>query len=354
MARPPITHTSCFCFAAHGDLCVYDPQVSAPCPPADLVQRFTRDLGDWAGGKGGSIGLAVSGGPDSLALLMLAAAALPNRVEAATVDHGLRRESGREAALVARVTANIGVAHAVLEPGWDVPPARNVPAAARAARYQALQIWAAERKLACILTAHHLDDQAETLLMRLGRGSGLSGLAGVRRATTFSTPGGTVRIVRPLLEWRKAELQELVAAAGVAAVEDPTNDDEGLDRTHVRRWLATAPQLDPLRIAAAAANLADADAALEWTADTFFRERAADGGAPAEILTLAADDLPHELQRRLLLRALSSFTDGRALPGPKVETLLASLRAGRPATLAGVRVRPGPPWQFAPAPPRRH
>jgi len=325
--------------------------MALPLPSADLVARFTRDLHAIADVGSSPIGVAVSGGPDSLALLLLAAAGMPGRVEAATVDHGLRPGSASEAAMVADLAARIGVPHAILTPGWKQPPASNLSAAARAARYDALGDWAAERRLACIVTAHHLDDQAETLVMRLGRGSGLPGLAGVRPVTNYSAPHGKTLLVRPLLGWRKAHLCDIVDACGLIAVDDPTNADDRLDRTHARRLLAETPSLDPARLAACASHLADADTALEWATDKLFEERSrqsADGS-----LCLSALDLPRELQRRLVLRALVLFSDERAIPGPKVETLIESLRGGRPATLAGARVRPGPPWQFELAPPRR-
>jgi tRNA(Ile)-lysidine synthase len=316
-----------------------------------LVERFRRDLHATADLAGTRLGVAVSGGPDSLALLLLAAAALPDRVEAATVDHGLRAESAGEAAMVAEVSSRLCVPHRVLAPGWSERPTSNLAARARAARYDALCDWAGERRLTFIATAHHLDDQAETLLMRIARGAGLSGLAGVRPLTDYVGTTASAILVRPLLGWRKMELRNIVDACGLAAVEDPTNEDDRLDRTAVRRLLAEATQLDPSRLAACAAHLADADAALSWTADRLFEERNAahaDGS-----VTLNACGLPHELQRRLLLRTLFLFTDDRGIRGQKIENLLQSLRAGRPATLAGVRAEPGPPWRFKLAPPRR-
>src|SRR4029453_9952730 len=101
----------------------------------------------------------------------------PGLVEAATVDHRLRADSGGDGAMVADVCAGLGVAHEMLPLSWDAPAA-NVQARARVERYRALGEWAAGRELEAVATAHHLDDQAETLVMRLARGAGVAGLAG--------------------------------------------------------------------------------------------------------------------------------------------------------------------------------
>ena len=138
-------------------------------PDLELTARFAADLAALWAGKG-KLGLAVSGGPDSLALLLLARAALPGRVEAATVDHGLRPESADEAVMVAAVCARLGVPHRTL--AVDVAQG-NIQAQARAARYAALAVWMGEQGIEALATAHHADDQAETLLLRLNRGSGV-------------------------------------------------------------------------------------------------------------------------------------------------------------------------------------
>lgn len=313
-----------------------------PAPDAALVARFRADLQKLTGGRPERLGVAVSGGPDSLALLLLAAAAYPGRVDAATVDHGLRADGAQEARLVAEVCARLAVPHEILAPDWDEPPAGNLSARAREARYGALWSWSARDGTRWLATAHHLDDQAETLLMRLARGSGVAGLAGVREARHG--------LVRPLLSWRKAELVALVGAAGLEAVEDPTNDSEALDRTHARRLLAAADWLDPARLAAASANLADAEEALAWTMERVWEAR---GRVAEDKVTVDPRDLPRELQRRLLLRAIGQFAYEGAVPGPKLMNLLDALLAGRTATLAGVKVEPGDTWRLSFAPPRR-
>ncbi|WP_166038540.1 tRNA lysidine(34) synthetase TilS [Sphingosinicella sp. YJ22] len=320
-------------------------------PDPALVARFKVDLQGLTQGRPEKLGVAVSGGPDSLALLLLAAAAYPGAVVAATVDHGLREESAGEARFVARICDDLGVPHAVLAPGWSEAPASNVPALARRARYEALRAWSGRAGCEWIATAHHVDDQAETLLMRLARGSGVAGLAGVRAVNAWPATKSDV-VVRPLLGWRKAELVAIVEAAGLQAVVDPTNDDDRLDRTHARRLLDSAPWLNPVRIAASATNLLDAEEALAWTTERVVEARLRRAEDQA-CVTIDARDLPRELQRRLLRCALANFTDETAVPGPKLMTLLDTLLDGRPATLAGVKAEPGDTWRLTLAPPRR-
>ena len=165
----------------------------------------------------------------------MAAAALPERVEAATVDHGLRPESADEARDVAEICSALGVPHEILtvtvEPG-------NLQSAARSARYAALAGWMERRNLTALATAHHADDQAETLLMRLNRASGVAGLAGVRARGLV--PGTELPLLRPLLGWRRTELGAIVAAAGVVPAQDPSNSNDRFDRVRLRKELAAA------------------------------------------------------------------------------------------------------------------
>ena len=231
---------------------------AAGSPPPELVARFKQALERlWTGP--GKLGLAVSGGPDSLALLLLAEAAVPGQFEVATVDHGLRPASAEECALVARICAERGIPCSVLKVSVEVG---NVQAEARASRYEALLGWANERDILAVATAHHIDDQAETLLMRLNRGSGVSGLAGVR---AWQPMGNWIpEPIRPLLQFRKSELANLINRAGLKAVEDPSNADERFDRARIRQAMAENGWLNPVAIARSAQHLADADEAIEW------------------------------------------------------------------------------------------
>jgi len=314
-------------------------------PAAAATQRFAADL-DALAPADRRIGLAVSGGPDSLALLLLAAAARPGRVEAATVDHGLRPESASEAAMVAGLCAGLGVPHRTLPADWPEPPSANVQAAARAMRYRLLNEWAIERGLAAVATGHHADDQAETLLMRMLRGAGVGGLGGTRVSRPLSEE---VLLIRPLLGWRKAELMGLTSDAGIEPVDDPSNRDPRHDRSRIRQWLAQSDWADPARFAASASAIRDADEALDWALAPLIGSRISqDDGA----LVIEPFDLPRELKRRLLLAAFAEL--GTPSPrGPELMHAMDSLERGETVTLSGLKLAGGEKWRLSWAPPRR-
>lgn len=314
-------------------------------PDSALVRRFTAEL-DVLVAPGARLGVAVSGGPDSLALLLLAAAARPDLVEAATVDHSLRPESRSEAEMVGSVCARAAVPHTILKLDWTSAPDRNLQARAREARYRRLGQWALERGLAAVATAHHLEDQAETLLMRLARGAGIGGLGSVRKSRPLVKG---VRLIRPLLAWRKAELAELVADAGLEPIDDPSNRDPRHDRVRMREWLKRADWADPERLAASAAWLNEADEALEWALAPLVETRISSDGASRVV---DPSGLPRELQRRLLLAAFAEL--GAPGPrGPELSRALDKLRKGGTTTLAGLRLEGGAEWRLGRAPPRR-
>ncbi|MFN3370407.1 MAG: tRNA lysidine(34) synthetase TilS [Sphingomonadaceae bacterium] len=300
-----------------------------PLSPAALAARVAALAGRDLGTKT-RIALAVSGGADSLALLWLAAGAFPGRVTALGVDHRLRPEAADELAGAACAAASLGVPWVTIP--LDAPPGpANLQAQARAARYAALAGWCRAHETPLLLTAHHRDDQAETILMRLMRGSGLSGLAGIRERVEIDG----VLVLRPLLPHARAELAGIVNQAGWAAAQDPSNRDPRHDRTRVRALLAREPMLDPARLAASAAHLADAEAALDWAAERAWASRARRYG---DAILVDPEGLPAELRRRLLLRAFAELgADGP--DGPALARLQAALEAGRTATLAGIAAR---------------
>jgi tRNA(Ile)-lysidine synthase len=218
-----------------------------------LFQATARLIGRAVSGED-RFGLAVSGGADSMALLALAHRCWPGQIEAATVDHGLRPAAHEEAQMVADWCALHGVPHATLKPAG--PISGSLQAQARAARYTLLEQWCVERGLDWLLTAHHADDQLETLLLRLGRGSGVGGLASVRARRGS--------ILRPMLGMRRAELRAWCDAEDVPFFDDPSNADERFDRARLRGRLAGLDLIDPARLERSVEALAQADAALDW------------------------------------------------------------------------------------------
>jgi tRNA(Ile)-lysidine synthase len=319
-------------------------------PDASFVERFRADL-DALIEPSGRIGLAVSGGPDSLALLLLAAAARPGMVEAATVDHGLRPGSRAEAETVAALCERLGVPHAILAVEWDLPPASAIQEQARAVRYGALAGWLGELGLTAMLTAHHLDDQVETLVMRLNRGSGVRGLGAMR--PNGPLPGyPELRLLRPLLGWRRAELEKICAVAQLSPAIDPSNQDERHERVRVRRALADQDWLDPEALARSARNIAAADEALDWAADREWFEFVE---ANDDRIIYRASTAPVEIIRRVVARVIAELGcegDPDELRGRELDRLIDDLQNCNSTTLRGVRCQGGLDWTFSPAPSR--
>ncbi len=357
------------------------------------AQRAKGLFADWKGAP--AIVLAVSGGPDSIALMWLAARwrrALTRgpRLIAVTVDHGLRAEAAREAREVKRLARTLDLPHRTMR--WTgAKPKSGLPAAAREARYRLLARAARKNGATHILTAHTRDDQAETLLMRLLRGSGIAGLAAMAPVTEREG----VLLARPFLNVSKSQLIATLRKAKVAFADDPTNRDTSFTRPRIR---AVMPVLaaeggDARNLARLASRLARANAAIEKMVDGAERylalgdrRAASPPGTTAKAFAANAFDarpldaktfdaktfdarvfaaMPEEIRLRLLLRAIDRFGhEGPAELG-KVEALLSALdramaepspkrRPQLKQTLAGAlvsliddRIR------VAPAPPRR-
>lgn len=320
-----------------------------PTPDSAAVRRFAADL-DRLVPKGAKLGLAVSGGPDSLALLLLTSAARPGNIEAASVDHALREGSRAEAEMVAEICNQLEVPHAILAAEWKRKPQTAIQERARAERYRLLARWLAERGLDDLLVAHHLDDQAETFLMRLNRGAGARGLAGMRPIAVI--PGARARLVRPLLSWRRAELANICADAGITQADDPSNTDEQFERVRLRNALSGSDWLDLAAVARSASHLAAADVALHWATDREWDEQVSrhDRGI------VYRPRAPFELRRRIVRRAVAALArEGQANPlrGRELDRLVGILSSGGTATLRGVLCSGGDEWRFSPAPVRR-
>lgn len=302
-------------------------------PVTSVSERFLQGLKDAANAP---LGLAVSGGGDSMAMLHLAVTA-GLRVQAVTVDHGLRAESAAEAAMVGRVCAGLGVTHTVLRwQGWDGKG--NLQDHARRARRRLIAGWAGQVGLSAVALAHTQDDLAETFLMRLARGAGLDGLAAMQ---PHWAEAGVVWH-RPLLTVARDELRSVLRTAGAAWVDDPSNDLDRFDRVKARKAL---PLLAPLglsapRLAEVAQHLADTRAAMESTTDAAAQKLLQVQGGLVRI-GAGLSDLPAEVQRRLLLRVLLWVAPADYGPrGPAMVRLRQAVLAQRAATLAGCRFVP--------------
>ncbi|UAB77942.1 tRNA lysidine(34) synthetase TilS [Erythrobacter sp. SCSIO 43205] len=308
------------------------------------------------------MGLAVSGGPDSLALLVLAAIALPGEIAVMSVDHSLRKEAEAEVALVESVCAALNVP---FTPAKVHVGGGNLQAKAREARYTALGDWAIEQSLGAVATAHHMDDAAETLLMRLARGSGLAGLAGVRAFA--HVPGyEDVPLVRPLLDFRKAELECVVEACGITPVRDPSNEDSNFERVRVRRHIAEHEWLAPEALARSAQHLAEGWRALEWYAqidweEMVTREDTDDAGFRGAPQYRYFCNVPRAIQVETVCRIVSEL--GGRVTRSEAGVAADRLWRGENASLGGVLARPGVEkvakvgvemrvWRFSSEPPR--
>jgi tRNA(Ile)-lysidine synthase len=299
-----------------------------PVTDAEAAELF-RDLEDAA-----ALVLAISGGPDSTALLFLAARwrqALSHgpKLLAVTIDHGIRAEAKREAARVKAFARSLGVIHRTLRWSGETPRSR-LQERARKARYELLAREAKRVGAPFILTAHTLDDQAETVLFRLARGSGLAGLAGMSRVT--GVPVATdakppVLIVRPFLEVPKARLIATVREAGVPFSDDPSNRDPRFARARLRQLgpLLADEGLDAGGLARFSARARRADAALAWAAAQASARLVQVGEDCTAIDAQLFAELPTELRLRVLERSISRHATEGLVELGKLEALLEEL-----------------------------
>jgi tRNA(Ile)-lysidine synthase len=282
------------------------------------------------------------------------------RLVAVTVDHGLRTGAAREARDVKRLAKSLDLEHRTLR--WrGTKPRTGLPAAAREARYALLAKAARASGAGHVMTAHTRDDQAETLLMRLLRGSGIAGLAAMARESERDG----VLLARPLLEISKAQLLATLAKAGIGFADDPTNRDLAFTRPRLRALMPALAEEggDARNLARLASRLARANAAVDVLADgaeryLMLRDRAAaHDGFDAQ----AFAGLPEEIRLRILMRAIDRCAHEGSAELGKVEALLTALDramgqgegrlkltlAGAAVTLARGRIH------VEPAPPRR-
>jgi tRNA(Ile)-lysidine synthase len=287
-------------------------------------------------------GVAVSGGPDSMALTWLMANVLPENMAAATVDHGFRTSAADEARMVAGYCAHEHIDHQILRP--PTPITGSLQAAARAERYRLLELWRQDQQLDFVLTAHHADDQLETILMRLNRSSGVAGLAGVRRRN------GTV--VRPLLNWRRAELLSIALEQDIPFIDDPSNADHRFDRARLRHALTGQNLIDAEAVSRSAGHLADAEDALEWSVD----QALASWPAPHSPFTIRDEGYPDEIFRRIIIRRLRHFQPELDIRAATLDTLISGMRSRTRVMVGDLLIDPVPMedaiWRISFAPRR--
>lgn len=311
-----------------------------------------------------TLGLAVSGGSDSTALLHLAADWARSRgrtIEAATVDHGLRPEATEEAEGVAAVCETLSVPHAILTWRRERSGAHGPgQAEARRARHALLAGWAFARGAGIVALGHTRDDRIETFLMRSRQGSGWHGLAGpMPLAPSPVWPEGRgIELARPLLAFGRDELREVLRGRNIGWVEDPSNEAERYERVRTRRAAALMDTESLARIVRIMGAAAEARAAAAATAREAL-ESCEQGETEATVKLAAIEALPDAARVRLVEALVMAAGAAETLPRREaLERIAGRLRTegglSGGVTLAGAWIRrKGASIGFSAAPPRR-
>lgn len=322
------------------------PQKQKQVADRDNADRLASDLRALAGPEWHQLhyGVAVSGGPDSMALLWLMATLLPGQVWAATVDHGLRKGSDQEARMVASFCNREHIPHSTLRPA--APIKGSLQAAARAERYHLLDQWRGAYALGHILTAHHADDQLETIVMRLNRSSGVGGMSAIR-----SRNGA---VMRPLLHWRRSDLVGIALENDLPFVDDPSNSNNRFDRARLRQALKSQTILDPAAAARSAGWLAEADEALDWAVERLI----ASWPDASDIAVIRNESYPPEMFRRIVAQRLRANSAQLMIRGGSLEGVIAAMHKGKRAMVGALLIDPvrgfeGTIWRISDAPRRK-
>lgn len=286
------------------------------------------------------IGVAVSGGGDSVALLCLLAdyaQGQPIEVHAVTIDHGLREAAREEISMVTGICAQLGVTHHV-EYWQNWSGKGNLMAAARKARYDLLTDWGQANGIGMIALGHTANDQAETLLMRLARGAGVDGLSAMAQRRIDN---GIVWL-RPLLSVHRRDLRHYLQDRGVLWVDDPTNEDRDFERIRARDAIRLLEPLglDVDTLVSVTQNMSRAREALDWQTFLCAREVAKVSHGALALDLRRFRTLPEEIRRRIVVRA-TSWLSGSDYPprGSTVMSALDAIREGRTFTMDGCQIQ---------------
>ncbi|MCB1532956.1 MAG: tRNA lysidine(34) synthetase TilS [Alphaproteobacteria bacterium] len=305
------------------------------------LQDFKTNFKNILQGHDGPIAVGVSGGPDSMALLkLISAAGEHSSIHALIVDHGLRPESADEAkAVQARIENWPHVQAHILT--WGGGAQTRIQEEARRARYDLMVAHCAAHDISYLCLAHHMDDQAETVLFRLAKGSGLDGLAGMASLQPFDND---LTLVRPLLDVPKDDLVEFCTAQGIEVVADPSNEAEKFARVRLRRSAEILEEegLSASRLATTAKRIARARSALEALADEAFEKNCLEKNTKRIVLRYdIINESLDEIGFRAILKAIKTLQPGEDyLPRmQKIEALFDDLKAEksfRKRTLGGL------------------
>lgn len=264
----------------------------------------------------------------------------PDDSVAITMDHQLRAESRDEAQHVAHLAQKIGLPHDIITP--ETPITGNVQSQARQWRYAALEQARQQYNCQYIATAHHADDQLETVMMRLARGAGLNGLCAIRPVNGV--------IIRPLLFAKKAELIAYCDAHALPYIHDPSNIEMRFDRVAMRNALQGFDQIEPDRLAMSMKALQDSSDALDWTVAQLAKSHIVLG---RDGYILDEWHFPHEILRRLIIHILELIAPEKSHNNAKLNGFISTLHRGEQAMIGDILAIPGEKWLFKKAPPRR-
>lgn len=313
--------------------------------PLDKDEFFALMANLGLGPNNGPFAVAVSGGPDSMALAHLMKEF--GEVHCLTFDHGLRKGSDQEAEQVHTWLVEKGFNHRTLKVSWNgEPPKTGIQAAARKERYRAMEDWCKKNQVRYLMTAHQLEDQAETFLMRLLKGSGVDGLAAMA-AKSAGLFEGDITILRPLLGVSKGRLKALLKAQNLPWIQDPSNENQAFTRVKIRQILKNSNDFDAQTLARMASRLAQVKSVLNGLTENFLADALVVKSAGYGILKrkLFFNAAP-EIGQRALSKILSFIGQSDYPIGfNKIERLYQALGKNdfRGATLQGCQLSPVPP-----------